>query len=123
MRPKACILIATRYSGEAGARRLREQGYAPEMIEMMKGAGVRCFKHRAGMPVLGIIGKMMNTRFNGGCIAAVGYLDSQSRSGSGRKAESTIPTTPGTATRTRPILGGTARRTAISIYPICGSPN
>ncbi len=36
---KGCILIATRYSGEAGARRLREQGYAPEMIEMMKGAG------------------------------------------------------------------------------------
>jgi nitrate reductase / nitrite oxidoreductase, alpha subunit len=52
------IVIATRYSGEAGARRLREQGYAPEMIEMMKGAGVRTFKHRAGMPVLGIVGKM-----------------------------------------------------------------
>src|SRR5437867_1124950 len=62
---KAVIVVATRYSGEAGARRLREQGYPPEMIEMMKGAGVRCFKHRAGMPVLGIIGKMMNTRFNG----------------------------------------------------------
>jgi nitrate reductase alpha subunit len=63
---KAMIVIATRYSGEAGARRLREQGYAPEMIEMMKGAGTRCFKHRAGMPVLGIIGKMGNTRINGG---------------------------------------------------------
>jgi nitrate reductase alpha subunit len=54
---KAMIIIATRYSGEAGARRLRAQGYAPEMIEMMKGAGVRCFKHRAGMPILGLIGK------------------------------------------------------------------
>ncbi|MBP6606097.1 MAG: twin-arginine translocation signal domain-containing protein, partial [Nitrospira sp.] len=53
---KGAVLIATRYSGEAGARRLREQGYAPEMIEMMKGAGVRTFKHRAGMPVLGIVG-------------------------------------------------------------------
>src|SRR4026209_1982782 len=60
------IIIATRYSGEAGARRLREQGYAPEMIEMMKGAGTRCFKHRAGMPVLGILRKMGNTRINGG---------------------------------------------------------
>src|SRR5260370_10760050 len=60
------IFIATRYSGEAGARRLREQGYAPEMIEMMKGAGTRTFKHRAGMPVLGILGKMGNTRMNGG---------------------------------------------------------
>ncbi|MFZ1804794.1 MAG: molybdopterin-dependent oxidoreductase, partial [Nitrospira sp.] len=61
---KAMVIIATRYSGEAGARRLREQGYAPEMIEMMKGAGVRCFKHRAGMPILGFIGKHSNTRFN-----------------------------------------------------------
>ncbi|MGZ8394504.1 MAG: molybdopterin-dependent oxidoreductase, partial [Nitrospira sp.] len=65
---KAYVLIATRYSGEAGARRLREQGYAPEMIEMMKGAGVRCFKQRAGMPVLKIVGAMMNTRFNNGCL-------------------------------------------------------
>jgi len=63
---KAFVVIAQRYSGEAGARRLREQGYAPEMIEMMKGAGTRTFKHRAGMPVLGIIGKMGNTRMNGG---------------------------------------------------------
>ncbi|HWC50850.1 MAG TPA: twin-arginine translocation signal domain-containing protein, partial [Nitrospira sp.] len=31
---KAMVVVATRYSGEAGARRLREQGYAPEMIEM-----------------------------------------------------------------------------------------
>jgi nitrate reductase alpha subunit len=61
---KALVVIGTRYSGEAGARRLREQGYAPEMIEMMKGAGVRCFKHRAGMPILGLLGKHGNTRFN-----------------------------------------------------------
>ena len=61
---KGLIVIGTRYSGEAGARRLREQGYAPEMIEMMKGAGVRTFKHRAGMPILGMMGKHANTRFN-----------------------------------------------------------
>ena len=88
---------------EAGARRLREQGYAPEMIEMMKGAGVRSFKHRAGMPVLGIIGKMMNTRFNGGVLP---LLDSWIRKVDRivRRAASIIPTTPGTATRTRPTL-------------------
>jgi nitrate reductase alpha subunit len=63
---KAMIIVGTRYSGEAGARRLREQGYAPEMIEMMKGAGTRTFKHRAGMPVLGMIGKFGNARLNGG---------------------------------------------------------
>ncbi len=61
---KGLVVIGTRYSGEAGARRLREQGYAPEMIEMMKGAGVRTFKHRAGMPILGMMGKHANTRFN-----------------------------------------------------------
>ena len=63
---KAAIIVGKRYSGEAGARRLREQGYPPEMIEMMKGAGMRTFKHRSGMPVLGIIGKMGITRLNGG---------------------------------------------------------
>ena len=41
---KAMIIIAERYSGEAGARRLREQGYPPEMIEMSKGSGVRCYE-------------------------------------------------------------------------------
>ena len=81
---KGAVLIATRYSGEAGARRLREQGYAPEMIEMMKGAGVRTFKHRAGMPVLGIVGKMMNTRFNGGCLP---LLDSWIRKVDAEKAQ------------------------------------
>ena len=64
---KAMIIIAERYSGEAGARRLREQGYPPEMIEMTKGAATRCFKFRAGMPILGVIGKMGITRMNGGC--------------------------------------------------------
>jgi nitrate reductase / nitrite oxidoreductase, alpha subunit len=64
---KAMIIIAERYSGESGARRLREQGYPPEMIEMMKGSAMRCMKFRAGMPVLGIIGKMGITRMNGGC--------------------------------------------------------
>ena len=64
---KAMLVIAERYSGEAGARRLREQGYPPEMIEMTKGSGVRCMKFRAGMPILGVIGKMAITRMNGGC--------------------------------------------------------
>src|SRR6266705_653192 len=38
---KAQVKIAERYSGESGARRLREQGYPPEMIESMKGGGGR----------------------------------------------------------------------------------
>jgi nitrate reductase alpha subunit len=49
--------IAQRYSGEAGARLLREQGYPPEMIEAMQGAGTRTIKMRGGMGLLGSIGK------------------------------------------------------------------
>ncbi len=54
---KAFIAIARRYSGEEGARLLREQGYEPEMIEAMHGSGVRTFKLRGGMGLLGVIGK------------------------------------------------------------------
>ena len=119
---KAMIIIATRYSGEAGARRLREQGYAPEMIEMMKGAGTRTFKHRAGMPVLGIIGKMGNTRINGGVNA---LLDTWIRKVSPEQAQgaATGRTIPGTATRTQPTLGGAGRRGPTSISPTCASPS
>ena len=70
---KAMVIIAERYSGEAGARRLREQGYPPEMIEMTKGSGVRTMKFRAGMPILGVIGKMAVTRMNGGCGALLDH--------------------------------------------------
>src|SRR5262249_33083106 len=71
---KGAIVIAQRYSGEAGARRLRGEGYAPEMIEMMKGGGGRCFKHRAGMPGLGIICEMVYTPVNGGGYTVVESL-------------------------------------------------
>src|SRR5438067_8011978 len=55
---KAQLKIAERYSGEAGARRLREQGYPQEMIEAMKGGGTRTFKYRPGMAALGQVGKI-----------------------------------------------------------------
>jgi nitrate reductase alpha subunit len=54
---KGLVSIARTYSGEAGARRLREQGYEPEMIEAMGGAGTRTCKFRGGMGLLGVIGK------------------------------------------------------------------
>ena len=53
----AFIAIARRYSGPEGAKRLLAQGYPPEMVEAMGGAGVRTFKFRAGMGLLGVIGK------------------------------------------------------------------
>src|SRR5436309_9649015 len=53
---KGMLKVAERYSGESGARRLREQGYPPEMIETMKGAWVRNFNYRQGMEALGQVG-------------------------------------------------------------------
>jgi nitrate reductase alpha subunit len=54
---KAAVAIATTYSGEAGAARLRKDGYEPEMVDCMKGAGTRTMKMRGGMGVLGVMGK------------------------------------------------------------------
>lgn len=46
--------VARTYSGEDGSQKLLEQGYAPEMVEAMHGAGVQAIKMRGGMPLLGI---------------------------------------------------------------------
>ncbi len=54
---KGMLNIAQTYSGPQGAQRLKEQGYAPEMIEDMEGAGTRTFKMRGGMGLLGVFGK------------------------------------------------------------------
>jgi nitrate reductase alpha subunit len=54
---RAIVAIAKRYSGAEGAKLLREQGYAPEMIDAMEGAGTRTLKFRGGMGLLGVIGK------------------------------------------------------------------
>jgi nitrate reductase / nitrite oxidoreductase, alpha subunit len=49
--------IATRYSGDEGVKLLKEQGYPPEMIADMGGAGTRTIKMRGGMGLLGVFGK------------------------------------------------------------------
>ncbi|MCL4787059.1 MAG: molybdopterin-dependent oxidoreductase [Verrucomicrobia bacterium] len=54
---RGAVAIARRYSGEAGAKLLAEQGYVPEMIQEMGGAGTRTFKMRGGMGLLGVLGK------------------------------------------------------------------
>jgi nitrate reductase alpha subunit len=51
---KALVNIAETYNGEPGAARLTAQGYEPETIEAMHGAGVQCLKFRGGMPLLGL---------------------------------------------------------------------
>ncbi|MFQ5693307.1 MAG: molybdopterin-dependent oxidoreductase, partial [Nitrospinota bacterium] len=61
---KGMVAIAKRYSGPDGARRLRDQGYPPEMIEEMGGAGTRTIKLRGGMGLLGVFGKYGLYRFS-----------------------------------------------------------
>ena len=71
----ALVAIATRYSGEDGKKRLLAQGYQPEMIEEMQGAGTRTIKMRGGMGLLGVIGKYGMYRLNN----SLALLDAQIR--------------------------------------------
>jgi nitrate reductase alpha subunit len=61
---KALSAISTRYSGETGKKLLLAQGYQPEMVDEMGGAGTRTIKMRGGMGLLGVIGKYGMYRLN-----------------------------------------------------------
>jgi nitrate reductase alpha subunit len=61
---KALVAIAERYSGEPGKERLLAEGYQPEMVDAMGGAGTRTVKMRGGMGLLGVIGKYGMYRLN-----------------------------------------------------------
>ncbi len=60
----AIVATAEHYSGEEGARRLLEEGYVPEMVDALHGAGTRTIKMRGGMGLLGVLGKYGMYRFN-----------------------------------------------------------
>lgn len=51
---RAMVDITRTYSGSQGKRLLKKQGYDPETIEAMQGAGTQTLKFRGGMPLLGI---------------------------------------------------------------------
>jgi nitrate reductase alpha subunit len=72
---RCLVSISERYSGEAGARRLLAQGYQPEMVAAMKGAGTRAIKMRGGMGLLGVIGKYGMYRLNN----TLALLDARTR--------------------------------------------
>src|SRR5512145_1868403 len=61
---KALVAIADRYSDADGKARLHAQGYQPEMVAAMGGAGTRTVKMRGGMGLLGVIGKYGMYRLN-----------------------------------------------------------
>ncbi|MEW6775084.1 MAG: molybdopterin-dependent oxidoreductase, partial [Bdellovibrionota bacterium] len=63
---KGMVHIAKKYSGEEGKKRLLDEGYPPEMMEFLEGAGTRTFKVRGGMGLLGVIGKYGMYRFGNG---------------------------------------------------------
>ncbi len=67
--------ISKRYNGEAGARLLLDQGYQPEMVEAMGGAGTRTIKMRGGMGLLGVLGKYGMYRLNN----SLALLDAKTR--------------------------------------------
>ncbi|MBI4455296.1 MAG: molybdopterin-dependent oxidoreductase [Acidobacteria bacterium] len=79
---KALHAIAARYSGEEGKKRLLAQGYQPEMIDAMGGAGTRCIKTRGGMGLLGVLGKYGMYRLNN----SLALLDARIRGVSADKA-------------------------------------
>jgi nitrate reductase alpha subunit len=60
---RGLIAIAKTYSGDEGRRRLEAEGYPPEMLDAMGGAGTRTLKFRGGMGLLGVIGKYGMYRF------------------------------------------------------------
>jgi len=60
----ALVATAEHYSGDEGAKRLLDEGYEPEMVEAMAGAGTRTIKMRGGMGLLGVLGKYGMYRFN-----------------------------------------------------------
>ena len=119
---KALMAIATRYSGEAGTKLLLAQGYQPEMIEEMGGAGTRTIKMRGGMGLLGVLGKYGMYRLNN----SLALLDVKIRGVEARRRRrpaASCPTTPGTATRRPAIRGCTACRTRSATSTICASPS
>lgn len=61
---KGFIETAKHYSGTEGMRRLKDEGYPPEMITRMEDAGTRALKFRGGMGLLGVIGKFGMYRFS-----------------------------------------------------------
>ena len=61
---KTFVATAEHYSGDAGAKRLADEGYEPEMIAAMGGAGTRTMKFRGGMGLLGVLGKYGIYRFS-----------------------------------------------------------
>jgi len=60
---RGLIAIARTYSGPEGRARLEAEGYPPEMLDAMGGAGTRTLKFRGGMGLLGVLGKYGMYRF------------------------------------------------------------
>ena len=49
--------VASTYSGDAGAERLKKDGYEQLMIDQVQGAGTRTIKIGSNLPIHGLVGK------------------------------------------------------------------
>ena len=114
---RGLIGIAGAYSGDAAAARLAEEGYQPEMIAAMEGAGTRTMKFRGGMGLLGVLGKYGMYRLGN----TMALLDTHVRGVGPEEAKgaATGPTTPGTATRLQVSRSCTACRPRNRTSTIC----
>ena len=95
----AIAATAEHYSGEKGARRLLDDGYVPEMVEALDGAGTRTIKMRAAW---GSSGSSASTGCTGSTTCSPCSTAASATSHPRRPtAAATGRTTPGTATRRR----------------------
>src|SRR5262249_5908142 len=118
---KAAVAIARTYSGEEGEKRLKADGYEPEMIEACHHAGTRTMKLRGGMGLLGVMGKYGLYRWSN--MLAFWIKPSARWSPRKRWAGGCGPTTPGTAIRRRDTPMFTACRRRIVTSTTCGMPS
>lgn len=63
---RGLIAIAKTYSGDEGVQRLLRDGYDPDMLKSMKGAGTSTMKMGSNLPLHGLIGKFGMYRFANG---------------------------------------------------------
>lgn len=55
--------VSSTYSGDAGAERLKRDGYEQRMIDQVRGAGTRTIKIGSNLPLHGLVGKFGIYRF------------------------------------------------------------
>jgi len=80
---RGLMAVARTYSGDAGKRRLMQDGYEEEMLEHWHGAGTRTMKIGSSLPLHGVVGKFGLFRFAN----MMGLVDHHARGVAPEKAQ------------------------------------